>query len=173
MRFTLRPVVVSLIGLLLVAAAAPSHAQDQAARPTFRTEANFVRVDVYPTRNGMPVTDLASADFEVVEDKVPQRIEQFEQVVIRSAGPQDTRREPNTVAESRQAILDPRARVFVLFLDIPHVELTASRAIRTPLVEAFDRLIGADDLVAVMTPDMSPRDITFARRTTAIEGFLS
>ena len=147
--------------------------QDQAARPTFRTEASYVRVDVYPTRNGVPVTDLKSEDFEILEDKVAQTIDQFEHVVIRGAGAQDARREPNTVAESRQAAQDPRARVLVLFLDINHVELTASRAIRGPLVEALDRLIGADDLLAVMTPEMSPRDITFARRTTTIEGFLT
>jgi len=61
----------------------------------------------------------------------------------------------------------------VLFLDVSHVEMTASRAIRTPLIEALDRLIGQDDLIAVMTPQMSARDITFARRTTTIEGFLS
>ena len=148
-------------------------AQDQGAPTTFRTEANYVRVDVYPTRDGMPVTDLRREDFEVLEDKVSQNIDQFEHVVIRSAGPQDARREPNTVAESRQAATDPRARVFVLFLDINHVEMTASRAIKTPLIEALDRLIGADDLIAVMTPEMSPRDITFARRTTTIEGFLT
>jgi VWFA-related protein len=164
--------VIVMSALLLTSGAAP-YAQDQSARPTFRTEANYVRVDVYPTRNGMPVPDLTSSDFEILEDKVPQKIEQFERIVIRAAGPQDTRREPNTVEESRQAALDPRARVFVLFLDINHVELAASRAIRTPLIEALDRLIGPDDLIAVMTPEMSSRDITFARRTTAIEGFLS
>jgi VWFA-related protein len=163
---------IAVSALLLTSGAAPQ-AQDQSARPTFRTEANFVRVDVYPTRNGMPVPDLTSSDFEVLEDKVPQKIEQFERIVIRAAGPQDTRREPNTVEESRQAALDPRARVFVLFLDINHVELAASRAIRTPLIEALDRLIGPDDLIAVMTPEMSARDVTFARRTTTIEGFLS
>src|SRR5262245_34169106 len=163
--------VVVMTSLLLISGAAL--AQDQSPRPTFRTEANYVRVDVYPTRNGMPLADLTSADFEVIEDKVPQKIEQFERIVIRAAGSQDTRREPNTVAESRQAALDPRARVFVLLLDINHVELAASRAIRAPLIEALERLIGPDDLIAVMTPEMSARDITFARRTTAIEGFLS
>src|SRR3954465_3187486 len=30
---------------------------------TFRTEANFVRVDVYPTQNGVPVQDLKAEDF--------------------------------------------------------------------------------------------------------------
>ena len=147
--------------------------QDQTPRPTFRTEANYVRVDVYPTRNGEPVTDLRREDFEIVEDKVPQTIEQFDHIVIRGGGAQDARREPNTIAESRLAAQDPRARVFVLFLDINHVELAASRAIRTPLIEALDRLIGPDDLIAVMTPEMSASQVTFARRTTTIEGFLT
>src|SRR5258706_13605376 len=141
-------------------------AQSQTTTPTFRTEANYVRVDVYPTRNGAAVTDLNREDFELLDDKTPQAIDEFEHVVIRVAGPQDTRREPNTVAESRQAALDPRARVFVLFLDTTHVELAASRKIRTPLIEALDRLIGQDDLIAVMTPVMSASDVTFARRTT-------
>ena len=159
--------------LILASVALASPAAQQPAQPTFRTGANYVRVDVYPTRNGMPVDDLRREDFELLDDKAPQTIDEFEHVVVRSAGPQETRREPNTVAESRQAALEPRARVFVLFLDVTHVELAASRKIRTPLVEALDRLIGADDLIAVMTPEMSARDITFARRTATIEGFLT
>ena len=39
--------------------------------------------------------------------------------------------------------------------------------------EALDRLIGQDDLVGVMTPEMAATDVTFARRTTTIEGLLS
>lgn len=167
----MRRLFVSLV-LASVALASP-RAQSQPVPPTFRTGANYVRVDVYPTRGGTPVTDLRREDFELFDDKVPQTIDEFEHVVIRSAGPQETRREPNTIAESRQALLEPRARVLVLFLDIGHVELAASRRIRTPLIEALDRLIGPDDLIAVMTPDMSARDVTFARRTTTIEGFLS
>ena len=162
-----------MVVLMALAALASPAAQSQTAQPTFRTGVNYVRVDVYPTRNGMPVDDLRRDEFELLDDKMPQTIDEFEHVVVRSAGPQDTRREPNTVAEARQAALEPRARVFVLFLDVNHVELAASRKIRTPLVEALDRLIGPDDLIAVMTPEMSARDITFARRTTTIEGFLT
>ena len=62
--------------------------------------------------------------------------------------------------------------MFVLFLDIDHVDVDGSRNIRKPLVDTLDRLIGPDDLIAVMTPDMSARDITFARKTTTIEGIL-
>lgn len=144
----------------------------QPPQPTFRTEANYVRVDVFPTKDGAPVLDLQQDDFELLEGGVPQKIEQFEHVAIRAAGPQDTRIEPTSVAESRQMAQNPRARVFVVFLDTYHVELTGSHNIRRPLVEALDHVIGPDDLVAVMTPEMSATDIAFARKTITIEGFL-
>jgi hypothetical protein len=154
-----RPLAAIALGVSTAAVAAvlTQAAQDQIPQPTFRTEANYVRVDVYPTRDGAPVTDLTAADFEVFEDKVPQKVEQFEHVVIRSAGTQEGRREPNTVVESRGAIQDPRARVFVLFLDPKHVELGASRRIGQPMVDALNRLIGPDDYVATMMPGMSTR----------------
>jgi VWFA-related protein len=141
--------------------------------PTFRAEANYVRVDVYPTVDGAPVTDLRLEDFEVSEDRVLQKVEQFERVVIAGGAGQPGRPEPNTVEESRRAVQDPRARVFVLFLDLKHVEGDASRTIARPLVKALNTLIGPDDYVAAMTPGMSARDITFARRRTSIEGLLS
>jgi VWFA-related protein len=160
----------------LVSAQSPSPpAQPPQTAPAapFRTEANYVRVDVYPTRDGQPVTDLTQADFEILEDKAPQKIDAFEHITIRGNLPQDTRREPNTVGESRAMMQDPRARVFVLFLDINHVEIEASRRIRQPLITALDQIIGPDDIVGVMTPEMSARDVTFARKTTTIEGLLS
>ena len=36
-----------------------------------------------------------------------------------------------------------------------------------------DDVLGQDDLVAVMTPEMAATDITFARKTTTIDGFLT
>ncbi|HUK36880.1 MAG TPA: VWA domain-containing protein [Vicinamibacterales bacterium] len=163
------------LGIALAAAtalAAALAAQDQLPQPTFRAEANYVRVDVFPTRDGMPVADLTAADFEILEDRVPQKIEQFERVVIRAAGGGEGRREPNTVAESREAIKDPRARVFVLFLDPAHVEQATSRQISQTLVNTLNKLIGPDDYVGIMLPPMKLRDVTFARRTTAIENLL-
>src|SRR5436190_2762704 len=145
------------LGAATVMAAMLAAAQQdnaQLPQPTFRTEANYVRVDVFPTRDGMPVTDLTAADFELVEDKAPQKIEQFERVVIRAAGSGEGRPEPNTVAQSREAIQDPRARVFVLFLDPTHVEQGTSRTISQTLVSALNRLIGPDDYVGVMMPPM-------------------
>jgi VWFA-related protein len=162
-----------LLAALALASAQSQPQPPQPPQPTFRTEANYVRVDVYPTRDGAPLTDLRKEDFEVVENGAPQTIEQFEHVVVRAAGPQETRVEPSTVAESRAMAETARARLFVVFLDTYHVDLTDSQQIRKPLVEALDRMIGQDDMVAVMTPEMSARDIVFARRTTTIDGFLT
>jgi VWFA-related protein len=158
---------------LAVAVLAQTPAPQPPQQPTFRTEANYVRVDVFPTKDGAPVADLTQADFEVLESGAPQKIEQFERVVIQGNVPQEMRREPNSVEQGRQAAQNPRARVVVLFLDVNHVSLDGSHNIRRPLVDALDRLIGPDDLVAVMTPEMSASDITFARRTTTIDGMLT
>src|SRR5262249_28843420 len=121
------------VGAAFVAAFASGQTAQQRApqppQPTFRTEANYVRVDVYPTKDGAPVADLTQGDFEVLESGTAQEIEQFEHVVIRGNLPQDLRREPNTVEESRQAAQNPRARVFVVFLDVNHVSVDGSHRI--------------------------------------------
>jgi VWFA-related protein len=150
----------------------PDKNQPAPQRPTFRTEANFVRVDVYPTRNGVPVPDLAAGDFRVLEDGVPQKVETFEFVQIRGSIPQEMRTEPNAIQQSRDAMRDPRARVFVLFLDVPHVRIHGSWAIREPLIRLIDRVLGPDDLVGIMTPTMSARDVVFARKTQVLAGGL-
>ena len=141
-------------------------------QPTFRTEANYVRVDVYPTSNGAPVTDLQKDDFEVLEEGAPQTIDAFEHVMVAGNVPQESRREPTSVAESRAMLENPRARVFVIFLDYYHVDVAGSRNMREPLVNALDRLLGPEDLFAVMTPEMSARDLSFARKTTTTRGML-
>ena len=81
--------------------------------PTFRAEANYVRVDVYPTMDGAPVTDLRVEDFEVSEDRVLQKVEQFERVVIAGGAGQPGRPEPNTVelrSEERRVGKECRSR---------------------------------------------------------------
>jgi VWFA-related protein len=162
------------IGLCIAGAACVTLAarQAQPQQPVFHTEANYVRVDVYPTANGVPVGDLQQADFELLEDGKPQKIDQFEHIEIRGHVAQDVRHEPNTVAESRAMLASSRARVFILFLDAYHVGAISSRVISKPLVDTLDNLIGEDDLVGVMTPDMSALDVTFARKTTTVQGTL-
>ena len=144
----------------------------QEPQPTFRTEANYVRVDVYPTLNGAPLTDLQKEDFEILEEGAPQTIDAFEHVMVAGGVPQEARREPSSLAESRAMLENPRARVFVLFLDYYHVDVFGSANMREKLVNALDRFLGPDDLFAVMTPEMSARDLSFARKTTTTRGML-
>lgn len=136
--------------------------------PRFRTETNLVRVDVYATKDGVPVQDMKVEDFEVFEDSAPQKIDSFEHITVLPAGP-DALSEPSSVTAANQLIADPRRRVFVIYLDTEHVSVDGSHAIKEPLIELMNRVMGADDLVAIMTPEMSPSQMTFGRRTQIIE----
>ncbi len=158
-----------IASLFLLAAVVVLQAQDQ---PTFRTGANYVRVDMYATVDGKSVNDLTAEEVEVLEDGVPQKLEAFEHVQVRPAGPQEARREPNTVEESRQAAADARARVFVIFLDTYHTTIEGSANMRLPLIKLLDRLLGPDDLVALMTPEMGAGEITLGRKTTVISNIM-
>jgi VWFA-related protein len=152
-----------------VSAQAPAPNPQQ---PTFRGGINYVRVDMYATVDGRPVTDLRPDDIELREDGAPQTIKDFEYVQVRTNTPQDIRIEPNTIAESRQMAADPRARVFILFLDTLHTSIEGSARMRSTLVTFIDRLMGPEDMVAVMTPEMAASDVTFGRKTTIIEKIL-
>lgn len=150
-------------------AAAPPAQEPPPQTPRFRVDASFVRVDAYPLKDGKPVLGLTAADFEVFEDNVPQTIETFEHVVVRPAGPQEDRVEPGSQRAMLQAVANPRNRVFVIFLDTPHVMLDSAHAINEPLIRMIDRILGPDDLVGVMTPAMSANQIVFGRKTQVIE----
>lgn len=141
-------------------------------QPTFRAGAHYVRVDVYATLDGEPVRDFAPEDVELLEDGVPQAIDTFEHVSVPPAGPQETRIEPSTVAESRQMAGEARARVFVVFLDTYHTHIEGSARMRLPLVRFLERLLGQDDLVALMTPEMAAGDVTFGRKTAVMSSLM-
>ena len=147
-------------------------AQQQQPPPRFRVESNFVRVDAYPLKDGKPVFDLKAEDFEVFEDGVVQKIETFEHVVVRPAGPQTERVDVSSQRESLQAAANPRNRVFVIFLDTPNVAVESAHAINEPLIRLIDRILGPDDLVAVMTPAMAASQMVLGRKTEVIEGSL-
>jgi VWFA-related protein len=160
------------ISLTVIAALAAQEPQDP-RQPTFRSGANYVRVDMYATRDGQSVNDLTAADLEVLEDGVPQKIEDFEHVVVRSAATPTSRADVGGLRESRIAAGDPRARVFVIFLDTYHTQLEGSAMMRRPLVAFLDRVLGPDDLVALMTPEMAGSEIALGRKTDVIERIVS
>ena len=136
--------------LLLTLATVSLRAQNQ---PTIRTGANDVRVDMYATVDGTIVEDLKAGDVELIEDGVSQTIGTFEHVKVGTAG-------------------SSRARVFVVFLDTYHTQIETSSNLRLPLIKLLDRVLGPDDMVAVMTPEMSARDIAFGRKAALISNIM-
>ena len=155
--------------LACAAAAVLLAQQPQPQPPPFRAGTNFVHVDVYPTAKGAIVSDLTAADFEVLEDGAPQKIETFEHVDIRGFTPEEARAEPNSTREAESMAETTKGRLFVIFLDTYFVNVGGSHDIRKSLVGFLNRLLGPDDMFAVMTPDMSAMDLSFARRTDTIE----
>jgi VWFA-related protein len=164
--------VIASLAIVATVVGAQSTSQKTGQQPPFRSGANFVRVDVYPTSDGKAVQDLRAEDFEVLEDNVAQSIQTFEHVVVRPAGPQATRVEPKSIDQSLQMAADPRNRVFVLFLDVPHVGIEGTWNVRQPLVRLIDQILGPDDLVGIMTPKMAASDVALARKTRVLEGGL-
>ena len=157
----------SFLSLAAVLAAATLPLAQQL--PRFRSGANLVRVDAYVTAAGKPVADLTVDDFEVLEDGTPQKVESFQIIRPRGAAPVSALREPNSVRESQEMARDPEARIFVIFMDLWNVQVEGSYHAKAPIMALLNRVIGQDDLVGVFTPDMSPRQITLARRPEAIE----
>jgi VWFA-related protein len=145
----------------------------QRQRPVFRTDAHFVLVDAYPLRNGRIVEGLSATDFEVREDGVPQTVEFFEFVGGGAPEPESARRDPNTVAASREAVSDPRARAFVAYLDIPHVSNDGAHRSRLPLVNFLNGVITPDDVFGVISSEHEVTSLTFGRRITSIDDQLS
>jgi len=109
-----------------------------------------IDVHVHVTASGAPVDDLTQNDFEILEDKAPRPIERFAHVVS-GAG---------------------RPRAFVVFLDSGHLVVDDRHRLFEPLVGALDRVIGEGDLIAVMTPTMRGKDVTFVPKSGSVRGVL-
>jgi VWFA-related protein len=137
--------------------------------PRFRSGANLVTVDAYFSKDGKPVTDLRADELEILEDNRPQSLENFRMVSPVGHGSMRSKPDPSSVSEMRSAAADPESRLFVVFFDTWHVSSDGSLKAGPPLSEFLNRVVGANDLVGVMTPDMPARTLTLTRRTDGIE----
>ena len=166
---------ITALVVLMVTTAAVVSTQDSSApqsppQPTFRAGVNVIRVDVIVNDDkGNPVTDLTREDFEIVEDGRPQAIDLFRHVRLdggtTSDGPR-TRQALSRDTEEREASRDD-VRVFAILLADYHVCQGRSRLVRDAL-STFIRSLGPNDLVAVMNPLTSVRDLAFSYDHEAI-----
>ena len=160
----------AFVSAILMAQQAPPSPRQQ---PVFRAGAAFVRVDVYPRRDGRIVEGLTLGDFAVSEDGKPQTIEAFEFIRHDPITVDADRRDPGTVGEGMREAADPRNRLFVLLFDTYGVSPEGAKRLRPPLVQFLERTVGPTDLFGVMTPDMEVRQVTFGRRLESADQLLS
>jgi VWFA-related protein len=133
--------------IALVSVAAALRAQAPPAPADTRPVSSLIRLDIHPAADGRPVQDLTAADVDLVEDAAPQTIETLTHV----ANP---------------------ARSFVVFLDTPNMRFEGARDVRIALVRFLDRLLDDDDVVGVMTPDITPADIKFEQKASVIPSIM-
>jgi VWFA-related protein len=152
---------------LLVSPTAAQDRQPDPQLPRFRSGANLVSVDAYISKDGVAITDLRPEDLEVLEDDKPQAIEHFRLVRARAPGAA-TRAEPLGSQAQKAALSDPDSRVWVLFLDQWHVSRDGAARAKEPVSVLLDKVIGPDDLIGLMTPDLNPQSLNLTRRGSAI-----
>ena len=126
--------------------------------PTFRTEANYVRVDVYPdarTTRRSPISRRPTSRSSRAARR--RKSSSSSASSIRGGRPAGQRASSRTrVAEVAVRWRRTRARACSCCSSTSTTSsVDGSHNIRKPLVDALDRLIGPDDLVGVMTPEMS------------------
>lgn len=138
-------------------------------RPVFRTGANLVRVDAYPSKDGKIIDGLTVEDFELLEDGVPQKIESFQFVRYEQYTPAGERRDPNSQREGFELAADPAYRVFVIYLDNLHVDFAGSHAVRGALITFLNRVLGRNDLFGVLTTRHSINELMLGQKTEFIE----
>jgi VWFA-related protein len=142
-------------------------------QPPIRVGTTLVTVDVYPTREGMPVEGLTAEDFEIREDGQVQTIESFEFVRIEPPAVDDEIRDPNNQREMEARIADPKSRLFVLFLDRAHVGIDGSHRSRRPILDMLRTTLAPSDLFGVMTSRTDVRTLAFSRSLASIEAELT
>jgi VWFA-related protein len=137
--------------------------------PTFRSGAHFVGVDAYPSRDGKPITGLTINDFVVLEDGKPQAIDRLEFIQHQEWTPLAERRDPNSQRDGFELARNPNYRVFVLYLDAFHVDFSGSHAVRVPITDLLNRMMGPQDLFGVMTPLLGIKDLLLGQSTLSIQ----
>src|SRR6266849_2866372 len=153
----------ALVGLAYAAAPAAQPPQP----PTFRSEASLVRVDVtVADHDGEPVTTLASDDFEVVEDGIPQTVQSFKFVSADGRPPagEDVSLAIRSPEHAAAEAARDDVRVFLIFWDEYHIgRFVDAIQGRKALTDFVTSAFGPTDLVALMDPLLPVTALRFTR----------
>lgn len=167
-RLRLLAVTIFVFGLGLVAPAGQSGQQQQP--PVIKAGINFVSVDVIVTdkKTGNVVLDLKPGDFDVREDKKPQKVQTFSVVRIDpSTEPTEPPKQIKNSYDEETEAKKPDVRLFVILLDDYHVRRGNDLAVRRPLLDFLQNDLAPQDMVAIMYPLTPVTDLSFSRNREA------
>jgi VWFA-related protein len=141
---------------------APSGPAPAAASFDPEPSARVVQIDAIVTdRQGKPLFDLQSKDFEVVENGVVQRLNAVE---LRRSTAAGSVTPIASETDEERAAREPGTRVFALLLDEFHVSSGEnSNHVRDAVLRFLDTQVHPADLVAVLKPLDPVTHIRFAR----------
>jgi VWFA-related protein len=161
-----------VLGCVVSGCAILAAAAQDPQRPIFRAKADAVTLDITVVdKSGKPVTDLTAADFEVIEQGKPQKIEAFELVNLdrRPPAASNSYHDIKTMESLEQEIGNLYSRLIVIFLDDYHVlpthkdlDYQSERDVRLQVGE-FVRELDSRDLVALMYPLTPTTGLSFSR----------
>jgi VWFA-related protein len=151
--------VLALVGMLAATLALPAQQPSSSQQtPPFRTEADLVIVDATVfDRDDRPVSDLTAADFDVLDEGVPRRIQFFQPV---SSAPLSTVRpvEPHRFSYSTNVGVDARpGRSFVIFFDDVHLTRELGEHAKKAIVAFLGSEVRHGDLVSLVVPGRALR----------------
>jgi VWFA-related protein len=151
---------------------APPAQQGQGQRPVIRSGINFVSVDVIVTdkKTGNIVLDMKQDEFEVREDKKPQKVDTFDLVNIEEITAQTPYKPKEILSESDMELeaRKPNVRLFIMLLDDYHVRRGNDLSVRQPLTDFVNNQLGDQDMVAIMYPLTPASALTFTRSRSSL-----
>ena len=152
-RRRVRLVHAPLLAAVLGTALGAQQRSDPAELPpvSFRAEVTFIEVDAFVTdREGRPVHDLTSSDFELYEDGRPQTITSFSAVNLPIDGRERALLSPRPIEPDIRSNAAVDGRIYLILLDDIHVHPSRVPRARAALRQFVERNFGTNDLAAVV-----------------------
>jgi VWFA-related protein len=132
-------------------APAPAAPQGDTPPVVFRVEVDYVEADVYVVdAQNNPVNDLKAEDFEVIEDKKPQKVTAFSMVNIPIEREERPLFATAPLEQDVQTNDHIEGRIYLIVLDDLHTDFTRTPRVKAAMRRFFERSFGTNDLAAIV-----------------------
>lgn len=124
----------------------------QSPQTVFRADVNFVELDVSVLdKNRRPVVDLTAADFTVLEDGVPQKVESFEAVVLPEPVPPPATWWDDVPRDVESNVATTEGSLLTVVLDDEGVGTSSALRVKAVAHQIVEHMSAADRMAVVFT----------------------